>query len=125
MNCQNLPVRPQKGLFLRMSCQNLPICPQKGPILRMSCQNLPVCPQKGPVLRMSCQNLTVCSFLILVDYLKVLSLGKVDSVYKLKLIIVDFSVLYLSLVYLPSLIPVRQLFGRIGLWRLWNELCYV
>jgi hypothetical protein len=48
-----------------------------------------------------------CSFLILVDYLAVLSLGKVDSVYKLKLIIVDFSVLYLRFVYLPSLIPVK------------------
>ncbi|MFA5660890.1 MAG: hypothetical protein WC923_01135, partial [Bacteroidales bacterium] len=40
----------------------------------------------------------ICSFLILVDYLAVLSLGKVDSVYKLKLIIVDFSVLYLRFV---------------------------
>jgi len=49
----------------------------------------------------------ICSFLILVDYLAVLSLGKVDSVYKLKLIIVDFSVLYLRFVYLPSLIPVK------------------
>ena len=48
-----------------------------------------------------------CSFLILVDYLAVLSLGKVDSVYKLILIIVDFSVLYLRVVYLPSLIPVK------------------
>ena len=73
----------------------------------MSCQKLQVRPQKGVFLRMSCQKLQVCSFLILVDYLAVLSLGKVDSVYKLKLIIVDFSVLYLSFVYLPSLIPVK------------------
>ena len=74
---------------------------QKQPYMRMECKKLQVCPQKGAKMWMK------CSFLILVDYLAVLSLGKVDSVYKLKLIIVDFSVLYLSFVYLPSLIPVK------------------
>jgi hypothetical protein len=64
-------------------CQKTEVCPQKGLFLRMSCQKTPVCPHKGAFLRMSCQNLRVCSFLILVDYLDVLSLGKVDSVYKL------------------------------------------
>ena len=55
-------------------------------------------PQKPPVR----------SFLILVDYPDVLSLRKVDPVYKLYLSFVDFRVLYLGFVYLPSLIPVKD-----------------
>ena len=47
------------------------------------------------------------SFLILVDYPDVLSLRKVDPVNKLYLSFVDFRVLYLGFVYLPSLIPVK------------------
>jgi hypothetical protein len=80
MNCQNRQVCPQKGAFLRMSCQNLQVCPHKEAFLRMSCQNRQVCPQKGAFLRMNCQNLQVCSFLILVDYMDVLSLSRVDSI---------------------------------------------
>ena len=70
--------------------------------MRMDGGKTTVRPQKQPYMRMD------CSFLILVDYLAVLSLGKVDSVYKLKLIIVDFKVLCQRFVYLPSLIPVKS-----------------
>ena len=51
--------------------------PQKPAYMRMDGGKTTVRPQKQPFLRMD------CSFLILVDYLDVLSLGKVDSVYKL------------------------------------------
>jgi hypothetical protein len=64
-------------------------------------------PHIGRFLRMELRFSAICSFLILVDYLDVLSLRRVDSVYKLYLIFVDFSVLYLRFVYLPSLIPVK------------------
>jgi hypothetical protein len=76
--------------------------------LRMNLGFSTIHPQKGLFLRTNLGFSAICSFMILVDYLDVLSLGKVDSVYKLKLIIVDFKVLCQRFVYLPSLIPVKS-----------------
>ena len=77
MDGRKSKVCPQKQPFLRMKGRKSMVCPQKQPFLRMDGRKSMVCPQKQAFLRMD------CSFLILVDYLDVLSLRRVDSVYKL------------------------------------------
>ena len=84
--------RPQKRAFLRMNCQKSGSRPQNWAFLRMDGEKSGSCPQNWAFLSMDGRNPPVCSSLILVDYLAVLSLGKVDSVYKLHLIFVDLRV---------------------------------
>ena len=108
MNLGFSTIRPQKGLFLRTNLGFSAIHPQKGLFLRTNLGFSIIRPQKRRFLRTNLGFSAICSFMILVDYLDVLSLGKVDSVYKLKLIIVDFKVLCQRFVYLPSLIPVKS-----------------
>ncbi len=59
------------------------IHPQKGLFLRTDLGFSVIHPQKGLLLRTDFGFSVICSFLILVDYLDVLSLRRVDSVYKL------------------------------------------
>jgi hypothetical protein len=101
-------IHPHIRRFLRMNLGFSTIRPQKGLFLRTNLGFSAIHPQKGLFLRTNLGFSAICSFMILVDYLDVLSLGKVDSVYKLKLIIVDFKVLCQRFVYLPSLIPVKS-----------------
>jgi hypothetical protein len=61
----------------------LPIHPHGSPFLRMNLHFFATHPHLGRFLRTDLGFSAICSFLILVDYLDVLSLGKVDSVYKL------------------------------------------
>ena len=76
-------IHPHIGLFLRMNPGFSVIRPHIGGFLRMNPGFSAFHPQKGLFLRTDLGFWAICSFLILVDYLDVLSLGKVDSVYKL------------------------------------------
>jgi len=95
--------RPQNWAFLRMDGEKSGSRPQNWAFLRMDGEKSGSRPQNWAFLRMDDENPPVCSSLILVDYLAVLSLGKVDSVYKLHLIFVDLRSLSLFLVYYPVL----------------------
>ena len=92
MNCQKSGSRPQIRAFLRMDCQKSGSRPQKRAFLRMDGIKSGSRPHNRAFLRTDGRNPPVCSSLILVDYLAVLSLRRVDSVYKLYLIFVDLRV---------------------------------